>query len=182
MALYDLPDDYDLDVLAAALRYVDNRHTAVDAGAHRGIWTHELLNHFEHVYSFEPVYDLYARIDSATKFQVALGAEMGRCAIAEGDKNTGQGHVVDGDSIIVMPLDSFGFRNVGFLKIDVEGYELNVLHGAKALLNACHPVLLIEENGLSARYGVADDSIQAFLSRLGYKRRENWGKDNLYST
>ena len=32
------------------------------------------------------------------------------------------------------PLDGFGFTDVGFVKIDVEGYELEVLHGATVLL------------------------------------------------
>jgi hypothetical protein len=36
----------------------------------------------------------------------------------------------------VKTLDSFSFRNVGMIKIDVEGFEKNVLQGAQETLKA----------------------------------------------
>lgn len=42
------------------------------------------------------------------------------------------------------PLDSFGFIDVRFIKIDVEGHEASVIAGASATLRASHPALLVE--------------------------------------
>ncbi len=42
------------------------------------------------------------------------------------------------------PLDSFGFSDVRFIKIDVEGHEASVIAGASATLRASHPALLVE--------------------------------------
>jgi FkbM family methyltransferase len=42
------------------------------------------------------------------------------------------------------PLDSFGFSDTRFIKIDVEGHEASVIAGASATLRASHPALLVE--------------------------------------
>ena len=41
-------------------------------------------------------------------------------------------------------LDGFGFQNVALIKIDVEGMELDVLEGARKLIDLCHPAIMIE--------------------------------------
>jgi hypothetical protein len=67
----------------------------------------------------------------------------------------------------VVTLDSIDLRCVSFIKIDVEGYEMDVLRGASRLLDQYHPILLIEidrsrhtENSFSAVIGL--------LSAKGY--------------
>ncbi len=47
-------------------------------------------------------------------------------------------------SVPVRTLDSFGWSNVGFVKIDVEGAEAAVLRGGARLLVEQHPNLLVE--------------------------------------
>ena len=42
------------------------------------------------------------------------------------------------------PLDSFGFDDLDFIKIDVEGHEGEVLAGAIETLRRAHPALLVE--------------------------------------
>lgn len=40
----------------------------------------------------------------------------------------------------------FGMNHIDFIKIDVEGYELSVLNGAKDLLNQFKPIVMMEMN------------------------------------
>lgn len=49
------------------------------------------------------------------------------------------------DYFTVKKLDDFMIENIGFMKIDVEGFELNVLKGAEqTIVNSNYPMLLIE--------------------------------------
>lgn len=61
------------------------------------------------------------------------------------DNNSGTARVSNwGRSIKLTTLDSFKFNNVTFIKIDVEGHELNVLRGAMETINKYKPDILIE--------------------------------------
>ncbi len=54
----------------------------------------------------------------------------------------------DGDvvrvSVETVCLDDQTLPNVGFIKIDVEGHELEVLEGCEQLIRRDHPVMLVE--------------------------------------
>jgi len=61
-------------------------------------------------------------------------------------------------------------RNVDFIKIDVEGYELNVLKGLQDTLNRCSPIILTEVvEAHLARAGTSGSEVQNYLSSRGYK-------------
>jgi FkbM family methyltransferase len=86
-------------------------------------------------------------------WEVALGDTNGTIRFSVDPANTGGGHVVNdpaGDSIEVpmKQLDDLvtekGLKQVGVLKIDVEGFEPEVLAGAAELLKRDTPVLYLE--------------------------------------
>jgi FkbM family methyltransferase len=56
------------------------------------------------------------------------------------------------------------------IKIDVEGAELGVLHGARATLAAHHPLLVFEHGlGSADHYGTGPGDVHDFLRGLGYR-------------
>jgi FkbM family methyltransferase len=59
-------------------------------------------------------------------------------------------------------LDSFNFRRLDLLKIDVEGMELEVLAGAAKSVGANRPILLVEVLKTDA------EALRAWLENLGY--------------
>ena len=63
----------------------------------------------------------------------------------------------------MVTIDSLGFRRLDFIKLDVEGMEMEALEGAAETLRACRPQLLVEV--IKAQAG----SVQAFLTALGYR-------------
>ncbi len=71
-------------------------------------------------------------------------------------------------SVNVKKLDDFRFENpISFIKIDVEGHELEVIEGAIATINKNKPILLVEiEERYSKRKVI--DTIK-FVNALGYK-------------
>lgn len=178
--LKDLADDHELGHLRSALKHFDERRLAVDGGAHRGIWTRELVKHFDLVWAFEPRLEFATRIEDGHVMPYALGERHGFCSIREGTQNTGQAHVAPGDDVCVVALDSFRFEVLDFLKLDLEGYELHALKGGEQTILSCRPAIMVEMNGLSERYGYNDKDLHAWLSERGYKHIGRWGRNHLY--
>jgi FkbM family methyltransferase len=181
--LKDLPDSHDSNTISTVMGYCDSFDTAIDVGAHRGIWTSRLCNFFTKVWAFEPT-ELHKLIDSrALVIPVAVGEKLQSCSMLEGSENTGQTYVTSGEDINMVSLDSIEFlfkENINLIKIDVEGYEKNVLLGATNLLQLNKPVVVIEENGLSNRYGVRLGEAGEYLNSLGATRIDVINKDWVY--
>ena len=75
--------------------------------------------------------------------------------------------------VTVDRLDHFCAREaisrVDFVKIDVEGAELQVLEGGKEVIEAYRPTMLIEiEARHTARYGHAPEDVAGWLLKRGY--------------
>ena len=182
--IIDLPDDFELDALERALEYVKSFRTAVDAGAHKGAWAAHMAKRFLEVWAFEPQRDNFLKLSEKVKrcVNIALGDVSGMVRLAAGKENTGQYHVSyeGGAEVRMLPLDQYGLENVDFLKADVEGYELKVLQGAARTLHRCRPVVMCEENGLGARYGVEEGRIGEFLAQRGYRLEAKIRNDRVY--
>lgn len=174
--------------LSRALRYVPERRVAVDGGAHCGLWTVPLAEEFDEVRAFEPSREQMDRLlgntcelPHALCYMLALAEGPGEVGFADGRDNSGQGHIVPGGSgTLTVALDFYRLDNVDFIKLDVEGAELMALKGAEGTLERCRPVLLVEQNGLSERYGYTDADTDGWLKKRGYERRERWNKDSLF--
>jgi hypothetical protein len=67
-------------------------------------------------------------------------------------------------------LDSYEFKDVDFIKVDCEGYELHVLRGAEQTIISNRPVVIVEQKpGKGKKYGYADDAAVKYLQKLGMK-------------
>ena len=78
-------------------------------------------------------------------------------------------------------LDACGLGWVDLIKVDTEGAELYVLQGAKALLQKCHPSILMENNKYNtAQFGYRPDKIIDFLKTLGYKHFQHVTREDVW--
>jgi len=68
----------------------------------------------------------------------------------------------------ISKLDSLGYNNIDLIKIDVEGFEMEVLKGAEKTLENVQ-YIMIELNGNSERYGSSKRDIKEHLKSLGFK-------------
>lgn len=155
--------------------------TAVDVGGWYGPWTHRLCRHARQVVTVEPVPHLARLLASAApaNAMVIPAAASDRPGTArlwlppddEGDR--GVSSLVRRDiharalHVPCVTLDGLGLKDVGFIKIDVDGNELAVLHGATGLLARDHPALFVE---LESRIQPIAPVV-TYLSLLGY---EGW--------
>jgi FkbM family methyltransferase len=134
---------------------------------------------------FEPVPSTFERLmdnlrinnlcDRVIAKNIGLSDREGDLVFTAGEDTTN--HIVVGDEyasnavrVKVLPLDEIlGGTTPSLLKIDVEGYEMPVLRGARQTLEnpALHSIIM-ELNGSGRRYGFKDGEIVAYMESLGF--------------
>jgi len=69
----------------------------------------------------------------------------------------------------VETIDSYNFQDVGFIKIDVEGYEKFVLEGAQQTIQRCRPTIQLEIVANQCRkFGYWGEDMIAWIRSWGY--------------
>ncbi|MFJ6660282.1 FkbM family methyltransferase [Streptomyces sp. NPDC091377] len=155
--------------------------TAVDVGGWYGPWTLRLSARARRVVTVEPVPRLARLLSDSVPPNVRVvqaaasdGPGTARLWLPAGDRgDRGLSSLVRRDvhahavRVPCVALDGLGLRDVGFVKIDVDGGELAVLRGATALLTRDHPALLVELESRIQPVG----PVVTYLRLLGY---EGW--------
>lgn len=180
--------------------FVHPGNITIDIGANFGQYTYplsKLVGQTGRVISFEPVkYSLEILKNVVKKLKltnveihnVALGEKGGEVDIItpvlnSGAPNTGESHLCvqkenkrsRQETVKITTLDKLMFElpllnKVTFIKCDVEGAEMMVFKGGKALLSKCHPAILCEiEERHTKRYNYTPQALFIFLKNLGYR-------------
>ena len=136
--------------------------TAIDVGANRGYYSWALASVAASVEAFEPnpLLAKFAKAKLGRKarvHEVALSDHGGTATLYIPRRASGSSLHITGNLGNVYPqksvdqiqvrlatLDSYSFKNVGFIKIDVEGAEMEVLAGARETIRSNRPTMLIE--------------------------------------
>jgi FkbM family methyltransferase len=134
--------------------------TALDVGAHIGSITVPMANLVGpegHVYAFEPQRKIHRELvhnlrlnglTNVTPLRLAVGSEPGVVEMNPVVEYDGQVKVGEGgDEVELRTIDSFGFSDVSLIKIDVEGYDFEVLKGATETIRVWRPALVVEITG-----------------------------------
>jgi len=156
----------------------------VTAGANQGMYVRFYAKKFGMVYAFEPdplnfhCMVINNQFDNVVKIQAALGEKNGFCTIQRnGFSNTGTWSVLEmplegHQPIPLLTLDSMKFDVLDLLQLDTEGYELNVLKGAKGTIKRLKPVIIAENGHMQ--------SVREFLEALDYTHVGQSAADHIY--
>ncbi len=160
----------DLDV---ALQYVDSFEACVQAGGNCGVWPRTLAAKFKRVYTAEPHPQNFtalawntADLQNVVRLQCAFGQERGfiRMNLAEDEgANCGAYFVADDGHIPTLLIDDLGLQSCGLIYLDIEGYEMKALRGAERTIRKCRPAIVIEDKGLSKKYGMKRGDCEKWL-------------------
>ena len=150
----------------------------LDIGAWVGTWTCAMNKFCGRVVAFEPDSLHYECLvknvsDDIETHQLAVGSEEKLISLSE-DNFTQSKRIIGEGSIPMITIDSMKLDDVDLIKIDVEGYEMEVLKGAvNTLENVSY--LMIELNNNTKKYGSSNIEIEKHVQSLGFRPLiEHW--------
>ncbi len=145
--------DWETSHLVGIKDLVTDWSICVQAGGNQGMYPRLLIEHFQHVYTFEPdPLNFHCLVnncqsDNIYKMQAALGETTGLARVNRASMNNTGCHTVSTDGACYVPMvtiDSLKLPSCGLFQLDLEGYELNALKGALETIARCKPVIQCE--------------------------------------
>lgn len=157
------------------------RETVVDVGAQYGDYSIFLAKYIgvKKVYSFEPLVENYNIFTENIKLNNITNIEPYNIALGDKTSEVERG-ILDNmisisesemkSTIKIEKLDNIPSIREDFLKIDVEGFEMEVLNGAIENIKVNMPKIIIEVHSYELKA-----EVKKFLGDLGYKLRHKNG-------
>ena len=136
--------------------YLNKFKNTLDIGAATGMYASHFAEHSKSVICFEavpPVYEQLIKIkekhNNVITHNLAISNETGTLDFYVDDKrlsNSSFQNLVEGQKIQVetVTIDSLKLVDIGFIKVDVEGVELDVLNGASVTIDEYKPTCMVE--------------------------------------
>lgn len=157
-ALQNKDGEYQKEQRLKSFRYLEHCNTAIDIGACVGFWTKDLCDKFSNVICFEPSTQNAECLELNLKnynnyklYKVALSNTTGTKKLLISEDGIGSNSLsdpnMDASKYINVPtkkIDDYNFRNLSYIKMDVQFHELEVLEGATKTLKNNSPILCIE--------------------------------------
>lgn len=160
-------------------------NTAVQAGGACGMYPKLLSKIFNYVYTFEPdPYNFYClaqncKENNIFKFNAALSDRHRTVTLVSPDPvnrgtgaiNRGSHELLHSGKIPALIIDDFVFEKLDLIFLDVEGYEKEILKGAKNTINKHKPLISCE----TTHTGAMD-----ILKNYGYSATEKVSGDTFF--
>lgn len=183
-------EGYRAERFKVMISHLKKFRTAIEVGAHVGSWTIELAKKFETVIAYEPNEQSFKILKQnilefgSTKkiipYNVALGARRELVKMSSGEKGPISARVDSNGSTSVWmtSLDEEKIPNVDFIKIHCNGYELEVLRGAKNLISRDQPdIFVVMKKNKLVKTFYADEVCQLLTDlgyRVKYRQKPDW--------
>jgi FkbM family methyltransferase len=178
----------DFHEVSAFINLAKDKACLLDVGASRGVYStiFNKLNPNGIAFAFEGSAQSCSAIkELAEKNMISDLIDVNECMVGDqngkgyfSEENCGYVQILENESISriernIITLDSFCEENKlapDFIKIDVEGYELEVIQGAKFILEEFSPVILLELHlSYLDQRNIYPNEILKFFSQSGYQ-------------
>jgi len=179
------------ETLKKSFKYLEKFHTAIDVGTWIGDSTSIIAQQFQNTIGFEANTDVFECCQKNLKnfknillynFALSNSVEekklfLGNTTFSAWINSLEQSQIINKSvvekKIQCQTLDSFNFKNIDFLKIDIDSHEGYFLQGCQIFFKNNSPVILIEyKPKIRDRQNISmPDPIQ-LLTSIGYKIKE----------
>ena len=177
-------------------KFITHGTDSLDIGIYKGIYSYEISKYAKtvHAFEFNPLIfsflnrNIYKIINNIKLYNFGLSNQNNKVTLRIPIRNKlaneenyeeffkmGRGTIHDKNEfnefrsfdVNVKKLDNLQFENpISFIKIDVEGHEIEVIKGAIKTINKNKPILLIEIEEIYSKKKVIDTI--KFINTLGY--------------
>ena len=169
--------------------YISGNNSAIDVGACGGEYSYIMAGYFQRVLSVEPTSEMTKKL----RVSLPSNCEVIQCALGKvcGEVNLRIPQIANDKmhALATLANHDFDFSNIGtvdivkvtqstidtlasernlrpsFIKIDVEGYEGEVLFGSRETIERCRPILMVE---IEKRHNKNFGEIFILLTTYGY--------------
>lgn len=188
-------------------KYLTKDSICIEAGAHIGTISVKLSKVCKKVYCFEPVINTYNLLKYNMKNNCNHNYELFNKGLGESCKiehinwisDEGSGGIgltnniysinknknKIGNKIEVVTIDSLNLDKLDYIKIDVEGYEENIINGGINTIKKCKPIIILEcyetfEPLVEANINFVKQKYKSLLE-IGYSVEHLWKADFLFT-
>ena len=147
----------------------------IDVGAWCGTWSMVMQKFARQVKCYEPNKTHFecltrnlAPYNHISLYNQAIGSQNGFIKLSDETATQNTRVLEEPGNTPITTLDSLEIKGVEMIKLDVEGFEMEVLKGAEKTLQDVKFVM-IELNNNSRKYGSSNLKIEKFLVKLGFK-------------
>jgi FkbM family methyltransferase len=167
------------------MTHVTGTGVMIQAGGNCGQYVRQFSQRFGTVYTFEPDSINFLCLtlncgDNVIKTQACVGNERKFVNIDRG-RDSGAIHVSGLGNIPTVIIDEMDLPACDLIQLDIEGYELFALQGAKRTIKKYHPVIMVEwYDAWAERYSTNKTMLDDFFSKLGYCHIMKQDNDHIY--
>ena len=172
------------------LKFINRTGNAIDIGAHVGFWLKDMCNHFDYVYAFEPIEEVrhcLSRNVTAMNYKTysfGLGAKNDVINVNYNPTETGNTHASkDGNqTITIRKLDDMNLPKIDYIKVDTEGFEIEVLKGGENMIKEYKPFIHVEvKERILQKQGISSNDVEDYLTSINYKEVMRVNSERVYS-
>jgi FkbM family methyltransferase len=182
-------------------QFANSTKRFIDGGAHMGAYSILLAEHFASVEAFEAQRRTYFQLcgniflnekTNITPHNFALTnheytySDTTLYVVSDdgGGSSTirpDEAQIKSKETVETIHIDNFVWSNVGLIKMDVEGAELEAIQGARETLKRCNfPPILFESNGPGAHNQKRSELFKYLMNALPYQVGNIKGYDNMF--
>jgi len=148
-----------------------------------------MCKQFKHVYAFEPIEEVRQCLaknvsaENYSTYSVGLGAKNENLKVNYNPAETGNTHASkDGNqTITIRKLDDMNLPKIDYIKVDTEGFEIEVLKGGEKLIKEYKPFVHVEVKGkVLVKQGLSSDDVDEYLKSIDYKEVFRISSERVY--